>query len=87
MKLNKNYLVHQTGSETYLIPTAGAAFNGMVRGNATFGAILELLQQDTTEEEIVSALCGRFSGTTAESVAADVGKAVSRLRGIGAIDD
>ena len=52
MKLNKDFLLHNTGSETILVPTGSAAFSGVVRGNKTLGAVLELLKNDTTEAEL-----------------------------------
>ena len=57
----------------------------MVRGNRTLGVILELLRQDTTEEQIVEAMKKRFDAPE-ERIAADVKKALSELRKIGAID-
>ena len=56
MRLRKNYIARTSGNETLLVPAGGSEFAGMVRGNRTLGVILELLRQDTTEEQIVEAL-------------------------------
>ena len=56
MKLNPAFIVHQTGKDTVIVPTAAAGFSGVVKGNRTLGAIVELLQNDVTEEEIISAM-------------------------------
>ena len=85
MRLRKNYIARTSGNETLLVPAGGSEFAGMVRGNRTLGAILELLRQDTTEEQIVEAMKKRFDAPE-ERIAADVKKALAELRKIGAID-
>ena len=85
MKLKKEYVTHSADGETLLIATGNAGFSGIVKGNKTFAAILELLQADTTEEAVVAAMAKRFDAP-ADVIAADVKKAVAQLRQIGAID-
>ena len=84
MKLNRNFLLHTVNSET--VPTGEAGFSGVVRGNKTLGAILELLKTDITEREIVAALQARFDAPQG-AVEKDVSKALAELKKIGAIDD
>ena len=86
MKLKKEFIAHDTGAESLLVPTGGAGFSGLVKGNKTLGAILNALKQDTTEVEIVGALKARFDAPE-EIIARDVKKALSELRKIGAIDE
>ena len=83
MKLNENFIRHQVGGETLIVPTGGAYFHGLIQGNKTLSAIAECL---TTEDKIVDALCARFDGDR-EDIEADVAEAISKLRAIGAIDD
>ncbi len=85
MKLNPEFITHLTNDEAILVPLGGAQFHGIVRGNATLGAILERLKQDTTEEQIVESMCREYDAPE-ETVAADVHRVVEQLRGIGAID-
>lgn len=85
MKLKKEFIVHAADGESMLIPTGAGSFSGMVRGNKTLGAILELLKAETTEAEIVAGMMKRFDAPEAV-IAADVHKAVAELRRIGAID-
>ena len=85
MKLKQTFVTHETGEESLLVPLGGSSFAGLVKGNRTLGAILELLKTDTTEEEIVAALRARFDAPE-ELIAADVKKALDELRQIGAID-
>ena len=72
--------------EAALIPTGDTEFSGLVRGNKTLGVILELLQSDTTEEEMISKLTERFN-VTEETASRDVKRVLSELRKIGAIDE
>lgn len=86
MKLNPDFLTHTMDGAALVVPTAGASFHGLVQGNKTVGVILECLEHDTTEQEIVDTLCERFEGDRSE-MAQDVADVISKLRGIGAIDD
>ena len=86
MKLKKEFIVHRTERESLLVPTGNAAFSGLVRGNRTFGAVLELLREETDEAAVTAALCARFDAPE-RVIAADVRKAVEALRSIGALDE
>ncbi len=86
MKLNKNFIVHTEENETLLVPTAEAEFSGIVRGNRTLGAILELLQNDVTEEEVIFALSDRFDADDGV-IENDVRTTLEKLRSIGAVDE
>ena len=86
MKLSKDFILHTTDGETILVPTGNAKFSGVVRGNKTLGAVLELLRDETTEEKIVSAMKARFDAPE-EIISRDVKKALEGLRKIGAIEE
>ena len=86
MKLRKEFIAHDTGSESLLVPAGGAGFSGLVKGNKTFGEILELLKTDTDEAGIVAALSARYPGAE-EAIRKDVNRALSELRRIGALDE
>lgn len=86
MKLKREFITHNTDSESLLVPAGGAGFSGLVRGNRTLGAILALLKQETTEEAIVAAMKKRFDAPE-DVIARDVEKALSELRKIGALDE
>lgn len=86
MKLKSVFITRNTENECLLVPTGGAGWSGLVKGNKTLGAILELLKKDISEQEMIAALLKRFDAP--ESViAADVKKALENLRKIGAIDE
>ena len=86
MKLRKEFITHNTESESLLVPAGGAGWSGLVRGNKTLGAILELLKTDTTEKAIITAMKARFDAPE-EAITRDVKKALSELRKIGALDE
>lgn len=85
MKLSKKFIMHKMKDSTMLIPAGGASFSGIVKGNATLEAILELLKTDTTREEIIAAMTERFNAPT-ETITADVDRALSELKRIGALE-
>ena len=85
MKLKEEFVVHNTGEEIVIVGTGDSGFSGVVRGNNTLGAILELLSEDVTEEQIVSAMKARFEAPEG-AIERDVSRAVGELRRIGAID-
>ena len=86
MKLKKEFIVHNTEKESLLVPVGGAAFSGLVRGNRTFGAILEGLRKETDEAALLASLCARFDAPE-ERIAADLSKALAALREVGALDE
>lgn len=86
MKLNKEFLLHNSSGASILVPTGSADFSGIVRGNKTLGAVLELLQEETTENEIVAAMRGRYDAPEG-TIEQDVAKILTELRKIGALDE
>ena len=89
MKLNPAFIVHQTGKDTVMVPTAAAGFSGVVKGNRTLGDILKLLQTDVTEAEIIAAMKQSCDAPEdiEDIIESDVRKAIDQLRKIGAIDE
>ena len=85
MKLNEKFITHCSGDESFLVPAGNAGFSGIVRGNKTLGAILELLKTEINEKEIVSAIRRRFDASEG-AVEQDVSRVLEELRRIGALD-
>lgn len=86
MKLNRYFINQRLGEETLLVPAGKAQFSGIVRGNKTFGAVLDLLKTETTEEQIVASIRARFDAPEGV-VEQDVHAALAQLREIGALDE
>ena len=88
MRLSGKYIIHRTEEEMVLVPTGDAAFSGMVRGNGTFGDVLELLKDGADEQEIIAALKKTYdAGAEADAVESDVRRALDELRSIGALEE
>ncbi len=86
MKLKSSYIYQDIDGVRYLVPVGGQAFHGMARGNKTAAYIIDLLQQDTSEDEIVDAMCARFDAPR-EKIAADVARILNILRKINALEE
>ena len=84
MKLSKDFIQHTSAEEVVLVPIGSSKFYGIVRGNKTLGAILELLADDITEAQIIETMEKRFDAPK-EVIIRDVKKAIDKLRGVGAI--
>ena len=85
MKLKPEFIIHQSNGEALLVPLSTASFHGIVRGNETLGAILDLLKTDRTEEELVDAMAETYDAPR-ETIEADVRRVLTKLKDIGAID-
>lgn len=85
MKLNNGFIAHNDGEDKLLVSTGATKFSGLVRSNPTAGFIIECLEQETTEDEIVTKMLQKWE-VTDEIARRDVRKIVEQLRGIGAID-
>lgn len=84
MKLKDEFITHNSDDESMLIPTADAKFSGIVRGNKTMGKIIDLLKEDTTEDEIVGKLLDIYD-IPEETVRKDVQTVIENLNNIGAL--
>ena len=84
MKLKDEFITHNSDDESMLIPTADAKFSGVVRGNKTMGKIIDLLKEDTTEDEIVGKLLDIYD-IPEETVRKDVKTVIENLNNIGAL--
>ena len=86
MRLNKNFLVHHTSDNSFLVPTGVTDFSGLIKGNRTVGIRLDCLKVDTTYEEIVRKLQEQFDASE-ELIRHDVTDTLAKLRSVGAIDE
>ena len=86
MKLNNDFILHNDGNKTFLIPTGNAKFSGVVRGNKTFNDVVELLKNDSTEEKIIQTMREKYDAPEG-IIERDVKKILANLHEIGAIID
>jgi len=87
MKLNPNFLTHESKGEHYMVSTGGTDFSGIVKSNTTAAFIIDCLAADTTESEITDKLLEKFTGADRAVVEKDVANIIAKLRTIGAIED
>lgn len=86
MKLKKEFIAHITKDQTLLVASGNAPFHGLVRGNETLGAILELLKEDRSEEAVVQEMRKKYEAPE-NVIENDVRKVIDTLRQIGALDE
>ena len=77
MKLKSDFITHNSADESYLVPTSGAEFSGIVKGNKTLGTIVELLKEEAMKE--------RFEAPEG-AIERDVDRVISELQKIGALE-
>ena len=87
MKLNSNFLTHQSQEEYYMISTSNAKFNGIIKNNETANFIIECLKMDITESGIVDRILKEYEVEDKAKVENDVKKVINTLREIGALDE
>ena len=85
MKLKDSFITHMDGNTQMVVDTS-AKFSGLIRNNATAAYIIELLKKETTEEQIIEAVCKKYDAPK-ETVKADVEKLLKEWRSAGAIDE
>ena len=86
MKLKDNFITQDIDGTQFLVAVGDSKFNGIVRSNGTAAAIVDLLKEETTKEQIVDAMCRRYDAPR-ERIEADVEMILDKLRGIGAIEE
>ena len=85
MKLRNEFLTHRNGTESFIVPADSAKFSGLIRGNKTFGDVVELLMNDTNENAIIHALKQKYSAPEG-IIERDVSKALKILQEAGALE-
>ena len=86
MKLKEEFIAHNAATESLLVPTGAADWSGVVRGNRTLGAILELLREETNEAAVVTTMRERYDAPEG-AIERDVARVLDELRKIGALDE
>lgn len=85
MRIKNGFITHETAAGQVMV-SAGSDFSGLVRSNRTAAFVIDLLKNDVTEEDIVSAMLEKYNAPR-EVIEKDVKALLSKLRGIGAIDE
>lgn len=88
MKLKYNFVVRNVGGKPVAVAVGkdNAQFNGMIKLNSTSEFIFELLRNDTTLDEIASAMTEKY-GIDKEQAENDAGKLIDTLKNAGIIEE
>ena len=86
MKLKSGFITQVIDDTQFLVPVGTEGFSGIVRNNKTAAFIVDCLKEDTTEEQIIDAMCEKYDAPRS-TIAADVHDMLSKLRSIGAVDE
>ncbi|MBR3474069.1 MAG: PqqD family protein [Oscillospiraceae bacterium] len=86
MRLRENFAAQRIDGTLFLVAVGGEGFGGLVRCNATAAAIVDLLGEERSQEQIVDAMCARYDAPR-EEIAADVEEVLNSLRRIGALEE
>lgn len=84
MKINENFLLRDVAGQKVVLPVGEAAekFNGMIRLNDTGIYLWTLLEQDTDEDALLSAMLRDYE-IDEETARADIHRFVETLRRAG----
>ena len=84
MKINENFLLRDVAGQKVVLPVGEAAekFNGMIRLNDTGIYLWTLLEQDTDEDVLLSAMLRDYE-IDEETARADIHRFVETLRRAG----
>lgn len=85
MKLRTDFITQDIDDIQFLVPVGPEAGNNIIRSNKTAAFIVDCLKEETTEEEIINAMCKKYN-TTRENISADVEEIISKLREIHALE-
>ena len=88
MKLNENFLIHQTDNGEILIPVGEETkkFHGVVKLNSTGSDIVHLLENnDLSLEELLERFYNEYPDSDKEEIKEGVTSFVNKLREINAI--
>ena len=86
MKLKSDFITQDIDDTQFLVPVGAEAFQGIVRSNRTAAFIVDHLKEETTEAQIVDAMCKKYDAPR-EEIAADVSNIINTLRGINALEE
>ena len=86
MKVSKDFIMREIAGEHILVPVGAAAakFNGLITMNEVGKFVLDLLEEERTEQELVEKITKDYD-VTPKTALADVKAFLQQLREIGAL--
>ena len=86
MKLKYHFETVTIGDSLQLVPVGCDTFNGVITANETMKDIMDLLTEDRTESEVVSAMLELYSDVTQGEMTLTVRQVCTDLRKEGLLD-
>ena len=86
MKLKPEYLIQDIENTQYMVSIGNGVTNRIIRNNKTAAFIVNQLQEDTTVEKIVDAMCVKYDAPR-EVIMADVEEILQLLRKVNALEE
>jgi len=86
MKLKPEYLIQDIENTQYMVSIGNGVTKQIIRNNKTAAFIVNQLQEDTTVEKIVDAMCAKYDAPR-EVIAADVEEILNILRKVNALEE
>lgn len=86
MKLKSEYLIQDIENTQYMVSIGNGVTNRIIRNNKTAAFIVNQLQEETTVEKIVEAMCAKYDAPR-EVIAADVEEILQILRKVQALEE
>ena len=88
MKLKYEFIIRELGDRYVAVAVGEHAedFSALIKMTKSGKIMMEMLQKETTEEEMLSALMEKYEGTE-EFFREQIGKFVTGLRNAGAIEE
>ena len=86
MKLKYHFETIIIENTIRMIPVGSEDFDGVVTVNETMKDIMDLLEEERTEEEVVSAMMEFYSGVSRDKMALNVRKVCDDLRKDGLLE-
>ena len=87
MKLKYHFETVTIGDSMQMIPVGSKTFNGVITVNETMKDIMDLLVEEHTEEELVSAMLEQYEGVSREEITDTVRKICADLQKEGLLAD
>lgn len=87
MKLKLEFVMTEIDDQITAVPVGDGSeqFCGVLQINKEAKIIMELLQQDTTEEEIVKSIKAQYEGSSVEEISAFVHDCIETLSAAGIV--
>ena len=85
MKLKPFFILHNASDETFVVSTSSPEFLGAVKENKTLGAIVGLLREETTREQVIDRMKDRFEAPEGV-IEKDVDGVILQLQRAGALE-